>query len=977
MDGVTAYALSKKVAASAVSGVKSMSVDGQTLTINTKDSGVLKMVFPTPSDGVSVTDIDVNDKNQIIFTMSDGTEITSGIIPTVKGADGKPGKDGKAFTYDDFTEEQLEALKVKGDKGDKGDAGKDGKDAVSPTITENENNTDKIYKLDVTTADGTFTTPNLKGKDGSGSSTGEENVIESIKVNGVIQSVAEDKSVNITVPSVEGLAKSEDLATVATSGSYNDLTDKPSVPSEYDDTALKSRVAAVETNIGDIKEIKITSVSDLVSAINALHDSFMSGITYADKKLIISYRNGAKTEVDLSPIIKDTNISELNNVDDTDITDKQLLAYDSASSKYKPISIDLASVLHDSKDYTDAQISKINSMDAYAVDEKPTCSDGTITYKKNGETLTTENSDIWFYYTVDDMNYQTLFIDGVEFTISVDGDVDFKDFVSKSNDLADTYTGEEVNKTKVTTVGALDALYTIVATAIGKKINTEDIVDNLESDSVDKPLSAHQGKVLDSKIAENANGIEELNNGKVDKIEGKELSSNDYTTEEKNKLSSIGNSQGRNLIDYPYYNSNDTRNGITATVNTDGSINLNGTTNNSYFFVIYHRNYNGKGKAKSLRGKTVTISGGTSSPVLSFAIYDESGNNITPPNNEMIYDFGETKTVKIPDNACDLYMYYYASSGREIDATFYPQLEIGTIAHAYEPITESNINLKNEVDKVPTSQGRNLIPYPYYNGTSYESNGITYTVNETDGTITVNGTATKESDFRLISPYDSSSRKALELGQTYTLSDGVNQANGSGYQAPVYFQFVRIDTTINDFNYGVSTNYGNMTWTASDANLLQYGIRIVVRSGATVENVVLKPMLEVGNIAHSYEPTTESNISLRRKIEKLQVSNKAITMQSEVSFLKYPINLTKAGNIVVVSYGGDTIETISKGDLGAVGSLPEGYIPITAIYIAPLNIGNNKIQLNFGADGNIKAYNYGDEITSTAICRYNGTYICK
>ena len=171
MDGVTAYALSKKVAASAVSGVKSMSVDGQTLTINTKDSGVLKMVFPTPKDGVSVTDIDVNDKNQIVFTMSDGTEITSGVIPTVKGDKGDKGDkltfsdltdadkqslkgkdgysptisitditgghkvtvtnengsssfnvmDGEAFTYDDFTAEQLENLK--------------GSDGISPTVT--------------------------------------------------------------------------------------------------------------------------------------------------------------------------------------------------------------------------------------------------------------------------------------------------------------------------------------------------------------------------------------------------------------------------------------------------------------------------------------------------------------------------------------------------------------------------------------------------------------------------------------------------------------------------------------------------------------------------------------------------------------------------------------------------------------------------------------------------------------------------
>lgn len=174
----------------------------------------------------------------------------------------------------------------------------------------------------------------------------------------------------------------------------------------------------------------------------------MSGISYADKKLTITYRNGGKVEVDLSPIITDTEISELENVDDTGVVDKQVLAYDATSSKYKPISIDLASVLQDSKAYTDTQISKINSMDAYAVDEKPTYSGGIITYKKNGETLTTENSDIWFYYTVNDMNYQTLFIDGVEFTISVDGDINFKDFVSKSNDLTSTYTGEEADKTK-------------------------------------------------------------------------------------------------------------------------------------------------------------------------------------------------------------------------------------------------------------------------------------------------------------------------------------------------------------------------------------------------------------------------------------------------------------------------------------------------------------------------------------------------
>ena len=152
---VISYALSKKIAAHAVSGVQSMSVNGQTLTINTKDSGVLTMTFPTPKDGVSVIDIDVNVNNQIVFTMSDGSEFISGKIPTVKGDKGDP------FTYSDFTPEQLASLK--------GADGKPGKDGISPIITENVNNTDDIYRIDITTDTGTIITPNLKGG-GSGSS---------------------------------------------------------------------------------------------------------------------------------------------------------------------------------------------------------------------------------------------------------------------------------------------------------------------------------------------------------------------------------------------------------------------------------------------------------------------------------------------------------------------------------------------------------------------------------------------------------------------------------------------------------------------------------------------------------------------------------------------------------------------------------------------------------------------------------------
>ena len=201
---ITTYALSKKIAAHALSGVQSMSVSGQTLTINTKDSGVLTMTFPTPKDGVSVMDIDVNANNQIVFTMSDGSEIISGKIPTVKG-----------------------------DKGDPG---------FSPTITENADNTDKIYKLDITTADSTFTTPNLKGADGQGGTggSGEENIIDSISVNGVNMTPDENKNVDITVPKVT-----------------NDLTDE--LKSSYDEAVAVKHTHNNKTVLDSITAEKVES----------------------------------------------------------------------------------------------------------------------------------------------------------------------------------------------------------------------------------------------------------------------------------------------------------------------------------------------------------------------------------------------------------------------------------------------------------------------------------------------------------------------------------------------------------------------------------------------------------------------------------------------------------------------------------------------------------------------------------------------
>lgn len=64
------------------------------------------------------------------------------------------------------------------------------------------------------------------------------------------------------------------------------------------------------------------------------------------------------------------------------------------------------------------------------------------------------------------------------------------------------------------------------------KVNISDIIDNLLSADKNKPLSANQGKVLKDLLDAIATSV----GSKVDKVIGKQLSTEDFTTEEKQKL---------------------------------------------------------------------------------------------------------------------------------------------------------------------------------------------------------------------------------------------------------------------------------------------------------------------------------------------------------------------------------------------------------------------------------------------------------
>ena len=344
----------------------------------------------------------------------------------------------------------------------------------------------------------------------------------------------------------------------------------------------------------------------------------------------------------------------------------------------------------------------------------------------------------------------------------------------------------------------------------------------------------------------------------VVKEEGKGLSSNDYTSEEKTKLGGVGTSQGRNLIPYPL--TDRTTNGITYTVQSDGSVLANGTAsaeNNAYYNFAY--------KTLKLGDTSYTLSCEGLPKSVYVYVYDETISKAVAN----VSDTPVTKTF-VGDSTHTYSLSINVGKGTSVsDLAIKPILEMGTIAHTYEPISESNVNLKDAIDKTSTLQGQNLIPYPY-DGTEGNTNGITWTVND-DGSVTANGTASKEAPYSLIYPYNLSTMKSLQLGNTYIISDGLTDEQHTNVG---YMQLVRYDkNNPTNWKYGVSSMKGTEIYTANDENTLQYGIRLIIRNGATANNITFKPMLEVGTMSHEYQPTTISNTSLNERLSDQQGQN--------------------------------------------------------------------------------------------------------
>ena len=277
---------------------------------------------------------------------------------------------------------------------------------------------------------------------------------------------------------------------------------------------------------------------------------------------------------------------------------------------------------------------------------------------------------------------------------------------------------------------------------------------------------------------------------------------------------------GKNLI--PPKAASETINGVTCTVNADGSLTLNGTATGNCFFHC---------PDMEIVSGIYTLSSGVKLPAGITLILRKKD-----INKQIMYVYaGSSSKTKPTGYSGKAFVYVAVSSGTTVtNLTLYPQLEVGREATAYEPyhgetITSDEVELYGDAHAV----GKNLIPTI---DEPLSANGITCMVN-VDGSITLDGTATANT-------YINFPHMMIEAG-TYTLSSGSAIPTGIGLSLR---EANDQSTNLLRISNGQSAATGTIAYNG-DAY-----VYISINSGTTASNLTIYPQLEAGSKATAYEP---------------------------------------------------------------------------------------------------------------------------
>lgn len=361
---------------------------------------------------------------------------------------------------------------------------------------------------------------------------------------------------------------------------------------------------------------------------------------------------------------------------------------------------------------------------------------------------------------------------------------------------------------------------------------------------------------------------------------------------------------GKNLVNVNV--SNKTYKGVKFTVNEDKSISVSGTSNGPIEFLLNSKCFDG---SNWLPNGDYYISDKLTNTKLSLVL------NITDTNGTYKMTVSR-KSFTIDDNNKAGGIYIYISPNTTVSETIYPQIEIGTTETEYEPYIPSVKMIAEEVDNINDSLSvigkcKNLLN-PTLQTTTL--NGVTCTDNG-DGTYTLNGTATQNTDFSFF--YNLEKYQHLKNGTVKLVGC---PKGGSSTTYGLYLQLQKSPWTGGpDIGEGLSITIN------SDDN---WECWIRIYKDVTVSNLVFKPMITT-DLSATYDdfvPYTGDGETLTHDVASLKQDLTNTYLTKEIANNTYATTGQISGLDNKITNLGTQLNTLGQnvGQLsGQVGGLSE------------------------------------------------------
>lgn len=304
----------------------------------------------------------------------------------------------------------------------------------------------------------------------------------------------------------------------------------------------------------------------------------------------------------------------------------------------------------------------------------------------------------------------------------------------------------------------------------------------------------------------------------------------------------------KNLFKYPYYEGSKVLNGITYTVNSDGTVTASGTASADGVFGMLRYD-------KSLAKGDYILSNGL--PNTATGIYILAYNGTTYVRHLAAYNGGAEQTFTIDYNGYDsIVADYFVPNGTDLTTpvTVKPMIRDARITDAtYEPYAQTNRELTVNTNGLIKTGGHNLLPAPH-EGNKTE-NGLTFVENE-DGSVTVSGTASADTFYTFAGwanywRLPKGGYTASMEGSSNNVVMYVNRYNGSTYVSGL--GFVKGGETSFDVDY---VGYDR----------IESGFYIVSGTDLTTPLTVYPMVRDAADLNPAYTPFAMTNRELTEKV---------------------------------------------------------------------------------------------------------------